>query len=64
MPPRIAFSAHTNTGPMTDNVRYPVTKTLTNGVTNRSSTSGTILCSLFSITESTHTAMTTGITCP
>ena len=64
IPSRIAFSAHTKIGPMMDSVRYPVTNTLTSGVTNRSSTSGTILCSFFSITDSSHTAMTTGITCP
>ena len=64
MPYRTAFSAQTNTGPITARVRYPVTNTLTRGVTNRSSTSGTILCSRFSINASSHTAITTGITWP
>ena len=61
---RIAFSAHTKTGPIAASVRYPVTNTLTRGVTNRSSTSGTTLCSFFSITDISHTAMIIGMTCP
>ena len=49
-------------GPITVMVRNPVTRTDTSGVTNRSSISGTRLCSHFSITESSNTAITTGIT--
>ena len=51
-------------GPITMNVAKAVTITVVSGVTNKSIISGTTLCSLISILLITHTAITTGITCP
>ena len=57
-------SSAANTGPMIMNVARAVNRTVVSGVTNKSIISGTILCSLISILLITHTAITTGITCP
>ena len=64
MPESTPFSIQEKMGPKIVSVRYPVTRTVTRGVTNRSMISGTILCSRFSSMLMNHTAITTGITCP
>ena len=51
-------------GPMTTMVARPVTRTVTSGVTNRSSMSGTWAWSHFSIWHMRKTATTTGMTWP
>ena len=63
-PSSTPFSRREKTGPKTVRVTYPVTRTVTSGVTNRSNISGTIVCSFFSSFDIKNTAITTGITWP